>query len=407
MATVGLVGLLAACGPAGSNNGSNNGTNNGSNNGSGDCTKIESMHISEDTEWSAACYEVDGKVDVDNGVLTIAAGTTLTFTQDSLLRINADGKLTAVGTKEEPITFEGAEDTAGFWAGIEFWGTNSVDNKLDYVTITGAGSRGGDYIGHAAGIILNLTSSGSDKTRVSIDHTHIEKSGIGLTMDHGSILDSFEENELTGNDMPVVSLALDPLQYLSASSTYTGNDTDVVLVDKGARGTKGEQTWHKLDVPYRLKSNLDVDNGLLTIEAGTTIEFNQSTDLTVNKDGQLTAKGTPDEKITFKGVESTAGYWNFVQFWGTTSTNNVLENVVVDGAGGAGCDYHGGQPSALCVNDTSNTPASATFNSVEVTNNGGDYTILITDNSSVSACDITTDGGTVTVYPDTNTCPTM
>ena len=66
----------------------------------------------------------------------------------------------------------------------------------------------------------------------------------------------------------------------------------------------------------------------MTIEAGTTVNFDSEAYLNVN--GTLLAQGTAIENIIFtgfKGASSWAIYFN------TSSTNSVLENALIDGGG--------------------------------------------------------------------------
>jgi hypothetical protein len=78
-------------------------------------------------------------------VLTLSPGVTLVFQADSMLEIETEGTLNAVGTNGEPITFTGLQATPGFWNGIQFY-YNHTNNIMEH-TIVEYG--GGDADSHA------------------------------------------------------------------------------------------------------------------------------------------------------------------------------------------------------------------------------------------------------------------
>ncbi len=385
--------------------GSNNGGGNNGGTTLGGCTVVNDSTLSEDTTWSDSCYAVSGTVDVDSGTLTIKPGTTIVFGDGASIRVNEDGKLSAVGTADKHIVFKGKEETPGYWGCIEFWGSNSVDNKIAYADISDGGGNGADYLDYKGAVILNSVTRG--QARAAITNTTVTNSTTALIMGDGTILDGFENNTLTGNDLPVLVLNEDAVHELLPASSYSGNTHDFIKVaaDSGHAPVASDQTWSKLDVPYRMMSNLHVKKGLLTIEAGTTIQFDANTKLVVTDDGKLTADGTDTDKVTLTGVETTPGYWNTVEFWGVNSTDNVLKNVVIDGAGGGDCDYHD-EKASICVNTTTTGASRVSLEGVEVKHGGGDATIFIDSDGVVSSCDVTVDGGAPSVMPDTMTCPT-
>lgn len=81
----------------------------------------------------------------DGGSLTIEPGTTVQFSENSYMSIGyySEGKLVAVGTEEEPITFTSAmnDKYPGDWGGIYFYEYAGGGSILDHCKIL----YGGDY----------------------------------------------------------------------------------------------------------------------------------------------------------------------------------------------------------------------------------------------------------------------
>ena len=82
----------------------------------------------------------------EGGSLTIMPGVTVLMTENCLLRVGYDteGKLVAVGTEEEPITFTSAmnDKYPGDWQGIEFEQYVGAGSILDHCKVL-YGGRGG------------------------------------------------------------------------------------------------------------------------------------------------------------------------------------------------------------------------------------------------------------------------
>ena len=107
-------------------------------------------------------------------------------------------------------------------------------------------------------------------------------------------------------------------------------------------------TWDISGSPYVISGNINVDAGFtLTIEPGTVVKFGPSGSLTVN--GSLVADGTTLDPIYFTSLQDDTadgedtnadgpsvgapGDWYYLNF-GASSSNNLLDNVVVSYGGG-------------------------------------------------------------------------
>ena len=103
--------------------------------------ELTEYNIREDTTLTAGTYLAESNLTVSEGTLTLAPGVTIVFSQGRSMSVTANGRLHAVGTEALPITLTGAEALRGFWGGLRFYQSNSLDNDLEHVLI----EYGGGY----------------------------------------------------------------------------------------------------------------------------------------------------------------------------------------------------------------------------------------------------------------------
>ncbi|MCZ6701887.1 MAG: right-handed parallel beta-helix repeat-containing protein [Ignavibacteria bacterium] len=117
-----------------------------------------------------------------------------------------------------------------------------------------------------------------------------------------------KHNLFTGNSWP---LSMD----LNSTSTDSSALPDSGNVNNGIQilGSIGVQpvTWTNIGIAYIIPNTINLE--ILTIGAGTTLQFNNSRGLIINI--QLEAFGTSAEPITFTRRDST-GYWSGIHFQG-------------------------------------------------------------------------------------------
>lgn len=82
-------------------------------------------------------YRITYRVSIE-APLTLAPGVVIEFAQGEWIEVVEDGTLTADGTENDPIVFEGGEALPGYWKGLHF-GTISAENRLRNVTVRNAG----------------------------------------------------------------------------------------------------------------------------------------------------------------------------------------------------------------------------------------------------------------------------
>ncbi|HPD30598.1 MAG TPA: hypothetical protein PLL20_11425 [Phycisphaerae bacterium] len=293
-----------------------------------DVVNVHGGSVSSAQTWQAidADYLFDSSdLDVDADLI-ISAGATLVFGQARAAWINENGSLKAIGTSTAPIAFTAKEATAGYWKGVEYYYSNSVNNRLEHVTI--------EYGGSPSGANLTTTGTASVPPRLAIVNCTLRNSaGYGLYLDGDSVITDFSTNTLTGNALGAASVAQDVIGVLDAASTYSGNTRDVVNVRGGS--VSSAQTWQAIDADYLFDSDDLIVDADLTISAGATLVFGQGRYASVNENGSLKAIGTSTAPIIFTGKQATAGYWECLLYYYTTSVNNVLEYVRIEYGGGS------------------------------------------------------------------------
>ncbi len=271
-----------------------------------------------------------------NGRVIIKPGTTLTFSSGAGIVVDG-GSLTAEGTADHPILLTGAQKTRGFWQGVSFHNTNSVQNVLKYVTVEFAGSSPFTYASVPAAVSLTVNSD-QETSRVAMDYVILSDSkGYGLHLGDRSLVTSFTANALVKNASGAADVVPDAAGFLKAgNNTYTGNDVDRVTVHEGT--LRADAQWSALGVPYRLQ-NLWVEANL-AIAPGAVLEFASGTGVVVQESGAtLKAEGTATQPILFSGQEKTRGFWRGLNFHNSNGVLNSLKYVTVEYAGSSPALY--------------------------------------------------------------------
>jgi len=283
-------------------------------------------------------YFVESSISVAKG-LTLSPGTTVRFDAGAGFNVSRDGSLKAVGTAENNIVLTGDVQSPGYWRGIQYTFSNSINNQLDYVVVEYGGSG---YNGNA-----NVVAFGGDPQRISIKNSILRQSlGYGFIFSSSTIVDAFSNNIVTENgsinntDIPLPGAGKLPatlVDKLDNTNMFTGNAVDVMVVGASTINAGAGLVWPLIDVPY-LSGSLTITTGVV-IEAGVTIGMLDDSLIRVNSDGTLVARGTAAEAIVFTSesdllgniVGPAAGGWAGIQF--TNSNSNVLDYVTVEYGG--------------------------------------------------------------------------
>jgi len=289
--------------------------------------------ISKDSVWNKLSVPVFVNNDIDiNAFLTIKAGSKFIFNNGIDIEIGGKGSLTALGTAKEPILFTGAQKTAGYWEGINFYYSNNVNNELAHIIVE-YGGGGGQWYGN-----LHVDCSESSPSRLKIRDS-IFRNGLknGFYFAKGTILNEFKNVTSTKNEWYAGSIPANLLSAIDSTSQFTGNIGHDQLYTFGGAVSK-KSVWNKLSVPVFVNNDIDINN-FLTIKAGSKFVFNNRVDIEIGVKGSLKAIGTAKEPILFTGEQKTAGYWEGINFYYSNNVNNELDHIIVEYGGGGGQWY--------------------------------------------------------------------
>ncbi len=302
-----LGGLLVGCTPSGS------------------LIRIYLEDIDADTTLLAGTYYVKQDLSVSGGAtLTLLPGVRIVFEEGHEMTVTSDGKLQAVGTKAKPIVLTGEQPIRGYWGGLRFSFSNSMDNRLEYVKIQ---YGGGYWDGN-----LYLTGGAASPTRIAISNCTFQKSGsYGILTGSEVLISSFSENTLTNNTLGAAQIDADHIGFLDDASAFSGNDVDIVNIETG--NVTADATWPGIDVPYFISKDLGVSAALM-LSPGAMLMFDAGNEMTVQASGSLEAIGTALEPIVFTGAEALPGYWGGLRFYYSNSMANALDYVTIEYGGG-------------------------------------------------------------------------
>jgi hypothetical protein len=278
-----------------------------------------SENITTDETWhkSGNPHIVTQDISVwEGGSLTILPGCIVKFDQAASIGCGwtTEGEIVAVGKPDTTILFTSNETTPapGDWDGLGFFEGMTANTRLSYCTIEYAGPEDGQavYVAWGAGLRMDYC-------------TIRESAGRGIYYEHSGHVVQFHDNTIT--ECAKFPLALDPefVRHLGTGNDYTGNAAGFDAIEVYYGGVETTATWKNQGVPYRITENSNVWVGttetaiVLTIEAGTTIEFETNAEMTIGNIvlAGLVAEGTSTDPITFTSAAASPqpGDWN--QVW--------------------------------------------------------------------------------------------
>jgi hypothetical protein len=209
----------------------------------------------------------------------------------------------------------------GYWRFIKFEDVaKDADCIMDYCRI----EYGGGSSSNSASLIVD-----NDAT---VTNSRIMNSeSYGLMIYDSQARPTISDNTITLNDKSPVKANFENLRSIGYGD-YSGNSNDFLEIDNG---TLSESiTLKKQNVPYRFNNNSYVSNATLTIEAGTTVQMNNTASLVIDENGGLIADGTSGT-ITITGYVETNGYWRFIQLNSDAiSANCQIINCILEYGGG-------------------------------------------------------------------------
>ncbi|MEM7417747.1 MAG: Ig-like domain-containing protein [Gemmatimonadota bacterium] len=323
-------------------------------------------------------YELQERLFIDAD-LTIDPGVTIHARSDVSVIVRNAGSLNATGTVQESITFVGSEDVRGWWQGIQFQ-TQSVNNVFEYVEMGNGGSD-------------QWTGAVDSRAMIYLaeDSKLLIRNSTLYSSDHYALWVP-AEGEITGLDDVIVTdnaraMILHPNRVGEIDGVLVSNNDDNAIRITFGNNDRVEtsQLWQNHGTFYRVMDRTFV-RAALTIEPGTTIEFEQGAHLIVDDGGSLNAVGDALNRITFRGREALSGYWKGLEF-GTVSASNRLEYVDLMHAGSDG--WFGGSNSTGTINVDGNGGLVVANATISLT---GGYAGIVRNGGSL-ACTNVDDGG--------------
>jgi len=332
-----------------------------------DVIELAADVITQSATWPGVdvLYHSAGNINVQYAscpVLTLEDGVIVTFNGNFGVTVgsNACGQLITEGSAQGvTLTSSNASPSPGNWNGLSIR-TYDAGSQLDGLTIEYAGrsNYGAIQLYEAAPVIDGCTiidnqADGIYATSNShplITNTTIQDNGAqGIYLASNCGLDrtgspSFTGNTITGNSGVPITLAANYANELDPSSTYSGNSDDRIeltgdIIDSSV-------TWQALDANYRLAGSVYVEDAtgpVLTIEDGTTLEFDYSSllGIGVGDRGALWSVGTSGLGITYTSdeVSPSPGDWNGVyladncDFWSVRMQYSTVEYAGANGMG--------------------------------------------------------------------------
>ncbi|MDO9069563.1 MAG: Ig-like domain-containing protein [Deltaproteobacteria bacterium] len=301
-------------------------------------TSVHSDNITTDETWYACWnpHTVTASFSVwQGGTLTIEPGCIIQFVADAAIYCASDGAIIADGAPGMPILFTSDETvpSRGDWAGLDIQSTQP-ETHFGYCTIEFAGAADGQAVYVAWGGVLRM------------DHSIIRNSaGRGIYYEHGGHVEQFNNNTITDCADYPLALDADYVRHLGVGNDYTGNDSGYDAIEIYGGGVETSGTWRNQGVPYRITEGSEVWVGdqvtpiILTIEAGTTIEFEPDAGMTIGYlvFAGLIAEGTIAAPITFTSAADSPNPGDWRQIWiadASVDAQSRLSHCVIEYGGG-------------------------------------------------------------------------
>lgn len=272
-------------------------------------SNIINSDITTNTTWeSGKTYVISGSIGVDGAILTIQPGVTVKFETGASLHIGYynNATLIANGTSSKPIVFTStaANPTAGAWEGITFW-DNSLNSSMQYCKV--------QYAGKSNEGAVNVKTCAITFSNNEV--TNAKYYGVMLNYE-GSFTEMANNSFANCGDHPL-RISAEYMHTIGVGNTFTCPADKGISVFSG--DATGNITWRKHSVPYFVDSDIDYDNGTLTIEPGAIFKFSAGGELHIGyyNNSTLVANGTSNNRIIFTSSAAVpaAGAWEGITFW--------------------------------------------------------------------------------------------
>jgi hypothetical protein len=237
------------------------------------------------------------------------------------------------------VTFEGDQETAGYWKGIAFDDSPSTDNSLLFTEITQAGGgRAPAATEQREAAVMVLRGSSLLLRGASIR----QSAGFGVFAQRDNELREMDFIHFDRTAAPVYIYA-DSVDKVGSSFRLENNESDLINVESPIEGIQRDLTWPNAGVPFRVRPS-QVDNTLsinaeVTIRKNAELRFEQGVGVLVTREGELLVDGfgdpPSDPNTVLRGVQATPGYWQGIRYSETTKTDNRITNTGIYHTGSA------------------------------------------------------------------------
>lgn len=271
----------------------------------------------ETQTWPAtnAPFRLTGTVDVEGNV-TVSAGASFVAEPNGYIDVKGGGSFKAIGTEDARISFKGENASAGYWYGINV--SANTDNEFSYVDIS-EGGRTSSY--------SNLLVSSGGK--VSLSNSSFTNSRTdAVVVRSGGEIASFSDNRFATSET-AIEIPASLIGVMDSDSDYGTNHTDnVISVD--AANVVTNQTWAATNIPFRLNGSVNIQADVV-VSPGAQFVAKQNGYVDVQTGGSLKAIGTATNPISFRGENSSKGYWYGINFASNNSDNQLSFVEIADG----------------------------------------------------------------------------
>ncbi|MEM7655663.1 MAG: hypothetical protein AAF399_06000 [Bacteroidota bacterium] len=289
-----------------------------------DCNFFTEDRILENTA-AAIDYIVPNNCVLDiTAALEIKPGVVIQVEENGGFGVYDQGTLKMVGTEAEPIIIKGAAASQGYWRGIHIE-TNSINNQMEYVQISDAGSN---YV-YCCNTVASVFLKGG---KLAISNTTISNGAeYGLYANEAADLATFANNTITTHAEAPMYLHLERTAQLDGlTSDYTGNEDDFIRIFKSTVDTELEIPAN--NVPYLFDSEVINLTEVVAVDPGAELVFKENAGLGVYDDGALALNGSAGNEVILRGLEANKGYWRGVHIE-TNSSNNKFAHAQISDAG--------------------------------------------------------------------------
>jgi len=257
--------------------------------------------------------------------LVYEAGVTVHFAADTAVTVGLDsnaGELAVLGTQYDPVVFDGASPTPGYWQGVALGAHALTSSRLEHLKLRDAGGK------QAAALYIEAA--------MTLVDVALTGNATGMTLGAAGLLPGSSALSITGTMGPPLTLAPDALVSLPTGSSFAGNAQNYIAIEGGPYAARGVVA--NFGLPYLVSGNIALQNGAeLSIAPGTQFMMGANTNLDVGTRAmsvKILARGSEAMPIEFSGQVHARGSWGSI-FLGPVTSDSAFDFVkIADGGGG-------------------------------------------------------------------------